>query len=72
MFLAKLGEETVGTVTLQWSDWIFWKEASSDAGYVHELAVRRTCAGKGLGLVMLAWAATQASVAARSSYAWIA
>ena len=65
VFLAKLGEETVGTVTLQWSDQIFWKEAPSDAGYMHKLAVRRTYAGRGLGLVMLAWAATQASVAGK-------
>ncbi len=47
VFLAKLGEETVGTVTLQWSDQIFWKEAPSDAGYVHKLVVRRTYAGRG-------------------------
>lgn len=27
VFLAKLGGETVGTITLQWSDPIFWKDA---------------------------------------------
>ncbi len=44
---------------------IFWKEASPDAGQVHKLTLRRTYAGRGPGLVMLEWTATQASVAGK-------
>src|SRR5713226_3037015 len=40
VYVAKLGEETVGTVTLQWSDELFWPSAPSEAVYVHKMAVR--------------------------------
>lgn len=65
VYLAKLGREVVGTITLQWNDEIFWKEAPPDAGYVHKLAVKRVYAGRGFGLRMLEWAARQASAAGK-------
>ena len=65
VYLAGLGEEVVGTITLQWTDETFWKEAAPDAGYVHKLAVKRAFAGRGLGLRMLEWAARQASTAGK-------
>lgn len=61
VFVAKLGEETVGTITLQWSDPVFWRDALPDAGYVHKLAVSRVYGGRGLGLAMLEWAENMAS-----------
>ena len=54
-----------GTITLQWSDRIFWGEIPQDAGYVHKLAVRRAHAGRGFGLQLLRWAEEQASIAGK-------
>ncbi len=65
VYIARLGREAVGTITLQWTDRVFWKRASPDAGYVHKLAVRRAYAGRGLGLGMLKWAARRASLAGK-------
>lgn len=45
-----------GTITLQWSDPVFWGEQQPDSGYVHKLAVRPAYAGQKLGLEMLKWA----------------
>lgn len=56
VYVAKLGEETVGTITLQWSDELFWPKAPSDAGYVHKLALRPAYLRRGFGLQMLEWA----------------
>ncbi len=56
VYVAKLGEETVGTITLQWSDELFWPSAPSDAGYVHKLALRPAYLRRGFGLQMLEWA----------------
>ena len=56
VYVAKLAENTVGTVTLQWSDELFWPTAPSDAGYVHKLALRPAYLGRGFGLQMLVWA----------------
>ncbi len=61
VFLAKLGNETVGTITLQWSDPVFWDGASPDAGYVHKFTVRRAYSDRKLGEAMLQWAEGQAS-----------
>jgi len=63
VYLARLGEETVGTITLQWKDELFWPGASSDAGYVHKLAVRPAYRGRGFGLQMLDWAGQTAKLA---------
>jgi len=50
----------IATLTLQWSDPQFWGDgpavADGDAGYMHRLAVRRSCAGKGIGYRLLDWA----------------
>jgi GNAT superfamily N-acetyltransferase len=45
-----------GTITLQWSDLVFWGEQQPDSGYVHKLAVRPAYAGQRIGLEMLKWA----------------
>jgi GNAT superfamily N-acetyltransferase len=68
LYLASLGREVVGTVTLQWEDPRFWGDDGSDgrAGYVHRLAVRRTHAGTGLGALLLSWAADEVLAAGRS------
>ncbi len=48
--------DPAGTVTLQWSDPVFWGDRS-DAGFVHRLAVKRGHAG--VGKQVLAWAEDQ-------------
>lgn len=53
-WLARRGEDLVGTITLQWDDELVWGARPPDAGYVHRLAVRRGAAGSGSEL--LVWA----------------
>lgn len=67
VYIARLGQETVGTVTLQWKDEVFWPGAPFDAGYVHKLALRPAYFGRGLGLRMLEWAG-QAAMAAGKKF----
>src|SRR2546425_2745299 len=53
----------VGTITLQWSDPVFWGEQEPESGYVHKLAVRPAYAGESIGLEMLKWAEAAAGEA---------
>ena len=66
VYVSKLGGETVGTITLQWKDELFWPGASPDAGYVHKLAVRPAYLGRRFGLQMLEWAGRTARLAGKS------
>ncbi len=59
VYLVKDLKDTVGTITLQWSDKKFWGDVPPDAGYIHKLAIRRSYAGQDLGLRMLRWAETK-------------
>jgi GNAT superfamily N-acetyltransferase len=65
VFLARIGNDVVGTITLQWSDPVFWNGASPDAGYIHKFAVVRAYAGRKIGEEMLRWAEKQALMAGR-------
>lgn len=65
VYVSRLGRETVGTITLQWKDELFWPGAPSDAGYVHKLAVRPAYLGRGFGLQMLEWASWTAKLAGK-------
>jgi GNAT superfamily N-acetyltransferase len=58
LFVARIGAETIATITLQWSDPPFWGNRD-DAGFVHRLAVRRSHVDIGRGLI--AWAERQAA-----------
>lgn len=49
-----------GTLTLQWSDPMWWGERQQDSGYVHKIAVRPAYAGQSIGREMLKWAETAA------------
>ena len=62
-FLVRVGDEVAGTVTLRWSDPLFWGEQAPVAGYVHALAVRREFAG--LGAKVLDWAGEEVREAGR-------
>lgn len=49
-------EKPAGTLTLQWSDPVWWGERRPDSGYVHKIAVRPAYAGQSIGRKMLKWA----------------
>lgn len=55
-YLSCINNEVVGTTTLQESDPLIWGDVPDEAFYVHRLAIRRTYAGRGLGLQLLCWA----------------
>jgi ribosomal protein S18 acetylase RimI-like enzyme len=67
LFVAEIGGKIIGTLTLQWSDPMFWGEQPPDAGYIHRLAVRRDHAGTGLGAALVDWAAVQVRARGRTS-----
>lgn len=54
--LAKLDQQNVATITLQWSDELFWPNYLADAGYIHRLAVATGFHGKKIGSGLLHWA----------------
>ena len=58
-------EKPAATVTLQWSDPVFWGERPPDSGYVHKLAVRPAYAGQKIGVAMLKWAEASARTAGK-------
>jgi len=60
VYVAKDVKETIGTITLQWSDKKFWGDVPPDAGYIHKLAIKRAHAGQRLGLRLLSWAEVKA------------
>lgn len=60
VYVLKDVEETVGTITLQWSDKKFWGDLPPDAGYIHKLAIKRSHSGQRLGLRLLQWAEDKA------------
>ena len=54
VYIAELGREAVGTYLIMWSDPVIWRELDDgEAGYIHKLAVRRDCKGRGLVLKLL-------------------
>ncbi|MFL6139822.1 MAG: GNAT family N-acetyltransferase [Frankiaceae bacterium] len=57
----------VGTYALVWADPVVWGDRPDhdDAGYVHQLAVRRELAGRGVGLLLLAHAGALVADAGR-------
>lgn len=56
LYLARLSNAPIATLTIQWEDVPTWGEQAPNAGYIHRLAVRRVFAGKGIGRALLSWA----------------
>ncbi|MDQ6419465.1 GNAT family N-acetyltransferase [Paenibacillus sp. LHD-117] len=57
MFVAFRGGELVGCFSVHWAYEEIWGEQfHDDAGYVHRLAVARSCKGEGIGSELLAFA----------------
>jgi GNAT superfamily N-acetyltransferase len=63
-WLAERDGVAVATITLQWSDELFWGVQPPVAGYVHRVAVRRAAAG--VGRRLLTWADEMAAAAGRA------
>lgn len=60
VYVAQLGEELVGTVTLTWKDELVWGKDHGQACYVHRLAVKEAVHGHGLGKQIIQWVAEHA------------
>ena len=61
IYLATLGGEPAGTVTLRDEPEELWEDLPGDALYVHGLMVRRAFAGQEIGRVMLHWTERRAA-----------
>lgn len=68
LYLASEAGTVIGAVIVQASDTFTWGEASlaDAASYVHGLRVRRSAAGRGIGLALLRWA--EREIAARGNH----
>lgn len=58
-YLIYLGDERVGTMTLQWEDKLYWGTQPSNAGYIHKLAVKQNFRGLQIGEQAIVWALSQ-------------
>jgi ribosomal protein S18 acetylase RimI-like enzyme len=65
VFAGVIGGVVVSTLSLTWSDEVFWGSDDSQAGYVHRLAVSSERRGVGLGRRLLDWAQTEVDRADR-------
>ena len=65
VFVARIGREIVGTLTLGWSDESVWGEQEQGAGYVHRFAVTRAWKGHRIGETMLDWAGDHCALAGK-------
>lgn len=59
-YIARLGDEIVGTLVLLWEDERAWGKQPPHAAYVHQLAVKDGYHGYNLGGQLLDWAGQQA------------
>jgi ribosomal protein S18 acetylase RimI-like enzyme len=66
LFVAEEESRLAAAFVLQAEDRPFWGDHADDALYLHKLAVRRAFAGRGLGVRIVEWAATQVAAAGRS------
>jgi protein-tyrosine phosphatase len=56
LYLGWMADRPVGTVSIQWTDVLYWGEQPDDAGYIHKLAVARFASGQQIGAALLRWA----------------
>ena len=66
VYLARLDNQVVGTITLQWSDPLWWGDTPMDAAYFHRLAIKREYAAKGLGHALIEWVENKAKISGKS------
>lgn len=60
-YIARLGNEPVGTLLLTWEDEMMWGKQPPNAAYVHQLAIKDGYRGMDLGKQFLDWAGQQAA-----------
>lgn len=60
-YVAKLGNQPVGTLVMIWDDETTWGEQPPIAAYVHQLAIKDGYTGMDLGRQLLDWAGQQAA-----------
>lgn len=65
-YIARYGNDPVGTLAVYWEDRTFWGAQPPDAGYVHALAVDSRARGHELGARLLDWAARLAATRDRT------
>lgn len=65
-YLAKIGDELVGTLMIIWSDEMTWGEQPAIAAYVHQIVVKDGYRGINLGSQLLDWAGQQAAKKGRT------
>ena len=66
LYVVEVDDEPAATFTLLWDDPFFWGERPPDAVYLHKLAIRRSYAGRGLGMRVVAWIARHAKTCGRA------
>lgn len=62
LYVVDNGPALAATVTLQWSDPMFWGDRA-DAGFLHRIGVRRSHAGLGIGIMQ--WASAEVLIRGR-------
>jgi GNAT superfamily N-acetyltransferase len=56
-YVAECDGAIAGTLKFQLADHLFWPDlATDDSAFIHRLAVRRNCAGRGVSTALLGWA----------------
>ena len=66
LFVVELDGAVAAAFVLQREDRRFWGERPDDALYLHKLAVRRSFAGRGLGVQVVEWALARTRAEART------
>ncbi len=66
VYVVRRGGAVVATVALSWDDTLTWGEVPDDAGYVHDLAIRRVIGGRRVGAALLDWAGRASAAAGKA------
>jgi ribosomal protein S18 acetylase RimI-like enzyme len=61
LYVARLGDEAVATMTILPRDVEVWGEMPDDALYLHGFGVKRSYAGQGIGVALMDWLAALAA-----------
>lgn len=65
VYIVRRDGASVATISLGWSDALTWGTMPDDAGYVHDLAIRRIVGGQRVGRALLDWAARTSAAAGK-------
>ncbi len=62
LYTVWLDDEIAATVTLQWADEPVWGKQTSEAGYLHRLAIKDGFHGQDLGQRIIEWAVSEVAL----------